>query len=429
MRAIDELTKLKAACLYAEGRSEDQIAKILGKASSTVNGAIRWAIGQKRLRPQRPYVFIMKGLPQTQRKSLRQILADADTQLSLQRAIAEAVRAHDGSITPTVHVVPSGSRRIDARGWELRLERFGEAAEPLIRQFLSNVDEAAGVAWGATVASVVKGIEMAQTGPLPRTRPIWFVPVCGEPLGAPLSQESSSNLSSRLDAVLNKSAGHALSLAALPALTPVKEFQTAGDLEVLRRLFRRVKHYSEIFIARDSRTKGVPSGALAKKSWLRSLDAILCSIGPEDRTWGYRGDDLLESGDLERKELQSFVMGDIAGVLIPRQGMWSNPKLAMIRDHWNGIRLEDLQLCASRSASQKNVPGVCVVALGSNKAAFIRECLRLRDDKEHVISLINYLVVDDDCAARLLKLLGAPDASSRARPRGRRGGRANLKVT
>jgi hypothetical protein len=56
------LTLLKAARLYAQDYTEEQIASILGIAPSTVNGAIDWAIRQNRLKEQQPYVFISKGL-------------------------------------------------------------------------------------------------------------------------------------------------------------------------------------------------------------------------------------------------------------------------------------------------------------------------------------------------------------------------------
>jgi hypothetical protein len=237
-----------------------------------------------------------------------------------------------------------------------------------------------------------------------------------------------TSLGARLDATLNKTTGHALSLSALPALIPVHEFTSSAELSVLRRLFRRVKHYDEIFIEQVPGRRKRPRETTAKKPWLQRLDAVLCSVGPDDRVWGYRGDDLLESGDLKREELQTLVLGDIAGVLIPRPGMWGDAKLAIIRDHWNGIRLEDLQACAERAVVLKHVPGVCVFAAGANKAHFVSQCLRLRDDEGKVVSLINHLIIDDDLAARLLKLLGGaqiPTARSRKSLRRGLGARLN----
>jgi DNA-binding transcriptional regulator LsrR (DeoR family) len=416
MRRIPDLTKLKAARLCAEGYSEDKIARVLGISSSTVNAAIGWAINHKRLERHKRYVFVPHGLSRAELDELDQIVSDSDMQITLQEAIDRYVDTRKGTVTPTVRVAPSGSRRKDSRGWNLRLERFGREMAPSIRQLIGTVNQAVGISWGASVASVVKGVETLQAGPLVRRKPIYFVPVCGEPLGAPLSAESCSNLSARMDSSLNRSQGHALSLSALPALIPVEEFTTAEDLQTLGRLFRRVKHYSDIFGQPSSSERNAPSNKQWKKPWLQNLDAVLCSVGPEDRVWGYRGDDLLQSGDLTREDLRELVLGDIAGVLIPQPGKWGSPKLAMIRDHWNGIQLEHLLGCARRAAVAKGVCGVCVVAIGSNKAAFLVECLGLRDDNGGPVSLINHLLVDDDLASALLNLLGPAQKAAEGLP-------------
>jgi hypothetical protein len=197
----------------------------------------------------------------------------------------------------------------------------------------------------------------------------------------------------------------------VPALTPIDEFPEEAELEILERLFRRAKHYHEIFIERKVRGQG--RARRDSKCWLDDLDTILYSVSRDDKVWGYRADDLLASGLLKQEELCKLVLGDIAGVLIPRPNRWNDPRLGKIQRYWNGVTLHHILACAKRAKTTGTV-GVCVFALGSNKAEVLAECLRLRDEENKPTSLINELIVDDDLASRLAQLLGSDAGTSGA---------------
>jgi hypothetical protein len=178
-------------------------------------------------------------------------------------------------------------------------------------------------------------------------------------------------------------------------------------MHTLKNLFRKVKHYTEIF---ENRSTEPP--------WLEELDAILCSVGPEERVWGYRGDDLIRSGGLTREELDGLVLGDIAGILIPKPGSWNHPKLTRIRECWNGITYENLAQTARRAYdSRQGAIGVCVMALGANKARLIKELLKpstVPGRPTH--SLINQLWVDQDLARELYDPQGNKAMKEKKRP-------------
>jgi DNA-binding transcriptional regulator LsrR (DeoR family) len=407
MAHVDDLMRLTAARLYAEGYTGAQIAKHLGISGAKVAEIVKSAEFSNILKPQPSYRFVSKGIDRTTLRKLEQAVVDIDLQSRTQAAVDRFTAAQDAPICPTVRVVTTGSTRVDERGWTARLDRFGQGAAPVVREILRLSQRSVGISWGATVASVVRGIEQLRTGPIARNQSLTVVPLCGEPLGTPLSEESCTNLGARLDAAINRSKGHALSLSALPALIPIDAFSKQEELEVLRRLFRRVKHYRSIF---ETRGNGLPG-------WFDSLDTILCSVGPQDRVWGYRGDDLIDSGDLQRSELQTFVLGDLAGVLIPREGRWNEKKLTDIQAHYNGVSFDQLRACSARASasvdasrsnrlgSKARPMGVCALALGKNKARFVLECLRLRDRQRKPVAVVNWLIVDDDLATELLSMM------------------------
>ena len=391
MLSMQKMEMLRVAALRAGGYTELYIARVLGISTTTVSNRLKQAEAEKYLLRQEPYILNRQVLTAEQDAELENTVKRSSLQEKLNRAISRYSESKSRSAPhPEAVVVPSGSERVDPEGWKQRLKRFGLEAAPTIRAAIAEAKgNNAGIAWGATVASVVDEIEKLDRGNRLRP-PVTFVPVCGEPLDTPLSRESASQLCSRLDTAINLTHGHALSLAALPALTPI-EFASDSEKATLLRLYRRVKHYDKIF-----GNSGNSTGLIDK------LSVIVCSVGPEDRVWGYRSDDLLRSGGLKREELNKLVSGDVAGVLVPKAGQWADERLSMIRDrHWNGLLLRSLVETVER-AKAKTYPGVCVLALGKNKSDFVFRCLGLCNDQNEHVYVLNRLVVDDDLAQALL---------------------------
>ena len=108
---------------------------------------------------------------------------------------------------------------------------------------------------------------------------------------------------------------------------------------------------------------------------------------------------LIEAYGHQLKTLKDHLVGNIAGLVLPKPGI-SKAKLREVEElneRHIGLTLEQLRACAERSAARR-VPGVVLVAHGASKTAIAMEAIRRR--------LVNEVVVDDDLAGSLVEALG-----------------------
>lgn len=207
-----------------------------------------------------------------------------------------------------------------------------------------------GVAWGSTVSGVVKALEVLGGSAARRSRPVQFVPVCGEVLGMAPTERSASALADELNKILNDGRGKRITLGGVPALIPM----TPQDSDVLaaRKFIEHVEGFAAVF--------GMPGWRRRGRPWIERLDAILTSFSDSSQPQGFWDKELAVSGNLRMRKLRGSVVGDIAGALIPRNRQ-SRAALADIDARWLGITIEQIAQCASR-ARVTGQPGVIIVA-------------------------------------------------------------------
>ncbi|HKR61875.1 MAG TPA: hypothetical protein VJS64_19465, partial [Pyrinomonadaceae bacterium] len=179
----------------------------------------------------------------------------------------------------------------------------------------------------------------------------------------------------------------------MPALIPM------GAEDQFRQLF---EEYSPGY------KKALGSGPIGQRSGglVENVDMILTSVSTQNALG-----ELLEKEVYEWAQIGSLeavierVDGDIAGVLL-RKMFGSDPLLDEFDQHWTGITRNDIERCARRAKDKKHAsPGVCVVAIGSNKAAVILKCLLAPHGHEAgETGLISRLICDHDLAMELMRL-------------------------
>jgi DNA-binding transcriptional regulator LsrR (DeoR family) len=371
-----------AYLLGSKRRSQREVAEIIGISASYVNKLKSRALKDGYL--VEDVRFVGHGLSES---DLAEVEARA-TPKALARELQQL--AEESRVAaPCVRVFPGTVRTAKSReGWGERLDAFGISVATYLAGILAN-SNVCGVAWGETLSAIVRGLERIGPPAAWAKRPLMFVPIAGEPLGKGPAATSASTLAQRLDEIVSGDTQHrsSLSLGALPALIP-REFSVAEE-QVIKKLFRFVDAYRAVFGGDGYQTPQPP--------WIERIDMLLTSVGPLERPLGYGGNALLRAADVDVEELRRMIAGDVAGVLLPRPAL--NPKardtLADIRRRWRGIQDVHLRRCAERG--RKGRPGIVIVALGANKAATVREVVQR--------GLVNHLLIDDDLAEALQRLL------------------------
>lgn len=240
-----------------------------------------------------------------------------------------------------------------------------------------------GVSWGKTIFDAVAAMDQLDVNPPRNSRPITCFPLRGEALDQPMSH-SASEVAVQLADIMNGEKKQALSLAGIPAMIPAA-IEDRKKVSEGKELFRCFKMYSQIFGKSDSDRK---------KACIGKVDTILTSVGSAMQDAGFWSMQLAESAGVSLPQLKKFVLGDIAGVLIPleKSADDSQSKIKDIQERWLGAELNDLKLCAKRAISTGK-PGVIVLAIGSNKADVIYRIL--------CEGVISHLFVDFDLATAL----------------------------
>ena len=365
------LDKQTAAFMYAaQHRSQEYIADILGISQSVVSRLLKDAETEGFL--ETSVRFLSRKVNPERMREIEVRASPRGMQLA-QKLEAFATGSSHG-VALHVRILPSASYATSPAAWTHRLEHFGAAAQEIVKALLLDAS-VVGVAWGATVATVIHQFQVSGVTTARADSPIQFVPLMGEPLGNATSRFSSSRLAIDLDQSLNGGSENSLSLALVPALIP--QGFSPVEVKAIRRLISHVRSYQDIFGGRED--GGAP--------WVACLDAIITSVSTAERPLGFDHDNLVRTAKMSRTHLGDAVVGDLCGALIPRKG--HEDEVRGMSEFWTGIGLAQIRDCALRS-SRQGKSGVILLALGRNKSRVVFEAARQ--------GLVNQLIIDQDLA-------------------------------
>jgi DNA-binding transcriptional regulator LsrR (DeoR family) len=383
-KKTDELDMLAAAYLASEGRLQTEIASDLKLSQPAVSRLL----SQARKKYLREEVHFLRE--HVDDETMQRVL-QRTSRLDLSRILNRLAKRFDQPRGPVVRVFPSGSRHVTPEDWENRLKAFGRASGPYLKDLLLRA-AVCGISWGQTLGHVVASLQNLPMPPPRAEDPIQIIPLCGEPLGNAPTSLSSTSLAENLERFLNGRVVSNLSLSMVPAFIPCGF--TKCQLEGVWKLIGLVKAHERIFGPRQTTQGGAP--ALVEKA-----DMILTSVGPAERPLGYGSGELFRTGGLELEQLRELLLGDISGICIAKPTITPKQKemISSLNLRWTGINRRHLESCARRSTATdpfSGAPGVCVVAIGRNKAQFVCDAVKM--------GLINHLIIDDDLEEGLEKI-------------------------
>lgn len=340
------------------------------------------------------------------------------TQNRLKRLLDDAGRR--GLLVPPLHIRVYPSLHRNDREWQDRLDHFGRLSASYVRSLILSASSV-GVSWGRTLDAVVSGVEKLRPAKRDRERAIWFLPVCGEPLGRVDDnfRSSATTLSARLAEAVNGSRKHTRSLSVVPFMIPIDFRDAVGnvsdpsrlaEVEVVKKLIARVPAHAEIFGDWVGNAPRQPARKYDRQPWISRLSMVLTSVGTDGLPFGHGGSEYLASAGLTSDGVRQVAFADISGVLLFREpahgqdgGLGPNLR-QRIESHWTGISREALANCAARarkahSLGQSGKVGVVVSAIGRAKANVILECMK-RDP-----GLVSHLIIDSDLEDHLCNLV------------------------
>lgn len=381
-RLITPQTRLIAALLHSEGRSNKEIGVKLGLGESTISKIIRECYQEGLLA-----IRFRSGLSDGELERLR-------AEAGLKNEFTEKLRFFPKDSTaivaaPEVMVFDSGSTDTGPQDWATRLETFAKpVAQEVLKWMLRS--HVVGTSWGRTLATIVRTLRDAQL-PAPH-HPIQFIPLCGEMLDGPPRKTSASSLALQLDELVNHAAPnlHGHMLAAVPSHLPFH--LPRREAGIIAGYVTSVPAYRAIFGGQRD-PKQVPL--------VDRTDMILTSCGPEHRPLGYDGPRWLESTGISGEDARRYISGDISGNLLCNSRVGNAPRalerrIDRVNEAWLGAKLDHLRACAQR-ALESQLPGVVLCCIGANKAGTVREIVRL--------GLANRILLDDDCWNELERIL------------------------
>lgn len=285
----------------------------------------------------------------------------------------------NGCCVPNIRVFESGSASDTNEAMELRRKRFGRVAAGRLAEMLQT-SRAVGVAWGKTVSNIIEGLGSHHLHSQ-QEQPIQFVPACAELVGLAMPDYSSTRLVERLNDLINDGKGERLSLTGVPAYIP-KRYKEA-QAEMIRQYVYDISSYKKIF--RD------------KNPLISKLDTLITSIGSPALPVGGSISELLKAGDISSRKLQSLIVGDMGGVLIPKPSLSAKEHrvIVQLNNMWTGISYEHLEKIAYDATDDTRKPGNIVVAIGKDKAPALSEIIRL--------GLVNELLIDKSLEQALIQ--------------------------
>lgn len=365
----------KAAYLRAQHNlSQEEIGKLLGGITQPHVSRLLaraeemgWLITELH--------FVERDIPQEVMEEIRHLLEPQPLVQALQK-----VSEINNLFIPTIRVFDSGTASTTDEAMALRRKRFGRMAAGRFEELLRD-SEIVGVAWGRTVNGLIEGFASTHRGQ--RQFPIQFVPVCAELVGPATPEFSSSRLADRLNDIVNSGQGERLSLSGVPAYIP--RHYSKEKASIIWEYISDIGSYQKIF-------RGA-SPLLAK------MDTLLTSVGPSQIIIGGNATELTAAGSLDVDQLQSLVVGDMGGVLIPKPNLNDEERTVVneLNRMWTGISLDHLEHIARDARKSAHKTGNIVVAIGCIRATILYEIIRL--------GLVNELIIDNDLATALQTLI------------------------
>jgi DNA-binding transcriptional regulator LsrR (DeoR family) len=398
-KKTEEIDKL--ACAYLAGREkklQEDIARILGLSQATVSRLLKEATEEGYI--EREIRFVQKDdINESRMAEIQRRISHKDKELEdkLDRiARGSEYKPYPEIRGPILRVFSSEGKDTPTLRWDDRLKEFSRQAAPYVKELLLR-PSLCGTSWGLTLHGVISALQDLLVSAPRMSKPIQMIPLSGELLSEMPSSQirsrfSASNLAARLERLLNGDNANTLSLGSVPAFIP-EGFSKSEEAGV-RKLIDIVKAHELIF--------GSPSTRKSSQIPLvDKLDMVLTSMGASDHPLGFGRGSLLPA-DLVDLQNQNLVLGDIAGVCIPhpKYSKRTPTKLANVNERWTGVGKKHLEACAQRAASSKSEkehPGVVVVAFGELKAACALEAIKQ--------GLISVLIIDERLKQELEKLV------------------------
>jgi DNA-binding transcriptional regulator LsrR (DeoR family) len=377
-----QLDMLTAAFLVGDGMKQIDIARVLDMSQAAVSRLLAQA---RKTYLQEEVRFLREKVPP---ETMKQIV-QRSSRHSLAIRLDGIARSAAGVRGPVLRCFPCSAPPDPAME---RMTELSRLASSWIREMILRCTSF-GVTWGGMLSRVVVAQRALSVAPPWKSAPIDVIPLSGEPLGDSPTTYSSSSIAHELGIIINGDAYNARSLAMVPAFVPdgFSPSQTAG----VWRLIGLVKSHAEIFGPHNaSKSSG---DALASR-----LDMILSSVGPAERPLGFGKGRLFETGNLKVQELRRLVVGDMGGVLFPRERLnaQQKAKLDAVATRWTGLTVDHLQRCSRRAHDQPDPfggpPGVVVVCIGRERAPFLIEAIKQ--------GIINHLIIDDELQEELDRL-------------------------
>jgi DNA-binding transcriptional regulator LsrR (DeoR family) len=374
-----QLDMLTAAFLFGDGMKQIDIARALGISQAAVSRLLVKA-RKKYLREE--VRFLRENVPPEMMKRIVQ----HSTRHSLSKRLEVIAQMSAGVRGPILRCFPCSTRP------DLIMERMSELAHiaaPWIRGMILRCDSF-GVTWGGMLSRVVVAQRSLSIAPPWRESPIEVVPLSGEPLGDTPTTYSSSSIAHELGVIINGESYNARSIAMVPAFVP--DGFTPAQISGVWRLMGLVKNHAEIFGQHNSAKTS--QSALANR-----LDMILTSVGPAEQPLGWWMGTLFESNDLKIGQLTKLVVGDMGGVLFPKDPLtpMRKQKLQKVAARWTGLTVDHLKRCSRRAHEQPNSfngpPGVVVICVGKARAQFLLEAIKQ--------GIVNHLIIDDELQEEL----------------------------
>jgi DNA-binding transcriptional regulator LsrR (DeoR family) len=366
----------EAAYLYAQRFSQQQLAEIFNCSQSNISRLLKIAQERRWLRTE--IRFDDRGIPAKRLDEIRRLMEPKRLAISLGRLQTET-RLQVRSL----RVYPSGSGDFDER-----LIRFGRLAAGRVLELIAE-SSVVGIHFGETLHRLVDGLEWS--GLQARDRGSMLVtPVAGEVASYERIGSSSTWLANRLHGLVTaRGAPPAYSLAAVPFFIP-RKFD-AGKVRAIREWVEELPSYRRVFGGH--------------RSIVSRIDCLITSIGQDGKPLALASAELEEACGITRQEVNELVLAEIGGALIPRERITNDQQveLADLEASMIGLKLDDIRRIAEQAADPSRpkadqLPGVCVVAIGKNKARSLLTVLRE--------GLVNELIVDDELAIELEHLLG-----------------------
>jgi DNA-binding transcriptional regulator LsrR (DeoR family) len=335
--------------------------------------------------------------------------------------LAESVRSRLGEGTPSgvrdIWVFDSGSEATEKDEHESRLQRFGKTAAARLDELLPRMGTV-GVTWGNTIGCLIRALGERFPNPPSEGKPTIFVPLSGVLLNDPSISLSSTSLVAQFHRIVNgKDSTHLpLSLGAAPARIPyrfqaTKRLLTREEKKAIEALTHDIRGYRIVFLGGKEaeefnrslqRSERGPRRGNNFDPQVNRLDSLITSVGCDySKSKDPWLDELSTREELSPSDLDRLTHGDIGGVFIPKDGISNESmrKLNDINSRWLGSKVEVVRGCAEY-ASEKETPGVILVAVGKRKARIVTECVRK--------GLVNQLIIDYDLAKAIVDLPDSP---------------------